>query len=131
MRAAGFTSRSDAGDPDVRLRLWDREFEGGGPGGGGGSGIPGSHRFWLGERSATRGTDPVIPIPPVEAARRAAGAITDGSRFASGARAIAWAVFSCKASMALMGDAILVAFTLEVTDDSNLSAALLDDDRTR
>ena len=71
------------------------------------------------------------PIPPVEAARRADGGIMVDSPFASGARAIAWAVVSCKASMALMGDVILVAFALDVNDDSSRSAAFFDDDRIR
>lgn len=93
--------------------------------------MPGSHRFWLGERLTARGAGPVSPIPPVDAARRAAGGINEASTVASGARAIAWAVVSCKVSMALMGDAMLVAFALEVTDESSLSAVFLDDERIR
>ena len=93
--------------------------------------MPGSHRFWLGERLTARGAGPVSPIPPVDAARRAAGGINEESKVASGARAMAWAVVSCKVSMALKGDAMLVAFALEVTDESSRSAAFLDDDRIR
>lgn len=131
VREAGWSRSSDAGDVDVLLKLCDRDVDGGGPGGGGGKGMPGSHRFWLGERLTARGAGPVSPIPPVEAARRAAGGIDADSEVASGARAIACAVLSCKASMTFMGDAMPVVFAIEVIDESSLSAAFLDDDRTR
>lgn len=131
VRGAGWRRPSEAEEVDVLLRLWDRDVDGGGPGGGGGKGMPGSHRFWLGERLTTRGAGPASPMPPVEAARRADGGINADSRAASGARAIAWAVVSCKASMTFMGGTMLVVFALEDIDEISLSAAFLDDDRTR
>lgn len=93
--------------------------------------MPGSHRFWLGERFTTRGAGPVSLMPPVDAARREAGGIDDNSPPASGARAVAWSVVSCTASMAFVGDGTIVAFDLAVTDESTACAAFLDDDRTR
>ena len=71
--------------------LCDRLVDGGGPGGGGGNGMPGSHRFWLGERltarDVTRDAGPLSPIPPVDAALRDAGGLANGcsTDIASGA----------------------------------------------
>lgn len=59
-----------------RVKLCDRADAGGGPGGGGGSGIPCSQVTGLGEWLADREAPPIIPIAPVEAALRAAGART-------------------------------------------------------
>lgn len=128
VRGPGGTTRSDAGDPDILLKLCDRD-DGGGPGGGGGNGMPGSHRYWLGERLATRGVGPVSLMPPVEAARREPGGIKEGSKVSSSTRAFTWAVDCCKPSIAFIEVVKLIAFALAVTDESNLSAGFLDDAR--
>lgn len=57
--------------------LWERLPAGGGPGGGGGRGIPGSHAPLEGlyDLSSSSLEDMLDnPMPPVEAARRDAGA---------------------------------------------------------
>lgn len=74
---------------------------------------------------------PLSPMPPVDAALRAVGGrgVVLIERV-SGARAIAWAVVSCRASIALTGDAVLEGLDLDVKEERSRSARLFDDDRT-
>lgn len=92
--------------------------------------MPGSHLFLLGERLVDRDVGPLSPMPPVDAALRAAGARREGSiDAASGARAIAWAVVSCNVSIALTGVAVLDGLALDVNEESSRSARFFDNDR--
>ena len=82
--------------------------------------MPGSHI--AGESLAERDGSRAREISPVDAALRAAGAREVGlPRLRVGACAKTWAVFTCRASMALTGEAALFLF-LEVKDDNNLPA---------
>ena len=122
----------DDGLSEALFKLIDREDAGGGPGGGGGKGMLGSQVVGLGEWLAEREDPPRSPIAPVEAALRAAGARTEiSAETFSGARASNWAVRSCKASIASIGDAALAFFPLKDNDESSRSAWCLEVGRAR
>ena len=85
--------------------------------------MPGSQVAGLGEWLDEREDPPIKPIPPVEAALRAAGAHTDPwLGLVSGARASICTVFICKVSIALTGGAVLDAFPRMVKEESKRSA---------
>ena len=112
--------RSTDGLSIGRLRLCVRAAAGGGPGGGGGIFMPGSHT--AGDLLAERDGSRARVMSPVDAALRAAGAREVGlPRLRSGPCAKAWAVFTCRASIALTGEVALFLF-LEVRDDKSLPA---------
>ena len=72
-RSESVDATPEEGLPTGRFKLCDRADAGGGPGGGGGRGMLGSQVTGLGEWLAEREEAPARPIPPVDAALRAAG----------------------------------------------------------